>query len=58
MYENRRVKLMWVLGFYKVQYGYSKKIVIFSELWKVDLGPFGNKLFKYNSTFYWPALRN
>ena len=22
------------------------KMVIFSELWKVDLGPFGNKLFK------------
>ena len=22
-------------------------MAIFSELWKVDLGPFGNKLFKY-----------
>ena len=24
-----------------------KKMAIFSELWKVDLGPFGNKLFIY-----------
>ena len=23
------------------------KMAIFSKLWKVDLGPFGNKLFKY-----------
>ena len=34
-------KIFWID---KVQYGYSKKIVIFWELWKVDLGPFGNKL--------------
>ena len=30
-------KIIWI---YKVQYAYFKKMAIFAELWKVDLGAF------------------
>ena len=42
-------KIIWI---YEVQYGYSKKMMIFSELLKMDLGPFRNKLFKCSCHFF------
>ena len=57
-YKNCRAKLLWVLGFYIWHLSLTTKLsefvkcnmVIlkmtnFSELWKVDLDPSGNKLF-------------
>ena len=49
LYKKQSLKLMWVLGFFiwyllltiqlskfiKCNYGYSKKMAIFSELWQV-----------------------
>ena len=53
--NRQRVKLMWIWGFYMWHLSLTTKlsefrkcnIVIFSELWKVNLGPFRNKIFIY-----------